>query len=202
MPRLRETGFTFAEVVIVALLVSLIGAGLLTSFLMGRTSYLSADALALIQQQSRQVFDDMVRELREATTVSCGEAGTTSACTGSRLNFQIVRAYIGGAVEVGSEAAVGEFLHYIMTTTGNDAQLVRCRSSAATSTTASFGDFSGCRVLANYVNGAAGSTSFAWDDTNRTITLNLEIAYQHPVLPTGSRTTGVLTSRVRLRNPT
>ena len=198
---LAPSGFTLVEVLVVLLVVAVIGGGLLTSFLAGRTSFVSADASVLIQQQARQAFDNMVRELRESATISCGEAGTTTSCTSSRLNFQIVRSYSAGAVELGSDVAAGEFVHYIITGTGNNAQLVRCRSTAATTATATFGTFSGCRALANYVNGSASVSRFSWDSTTRIVTPSLEIAYQHPVLPTGGHTTGVLTSRVRLRNP-
>ena len=192
-------GFSLVEVLIVSLLVIVIGGGLLTAFFAGRTSFLLADVSTIIQQQARQAFDNMVRELRESATISCAEAGTTSTCTDRRLNLQIVRNYVGGAVVLGSDLAVNDFIHYIITGTGDDAQLVRCRSSAATTATSTFGDFSGCRVLANYVDGA--SSNFSWDNMDQNITLNLEIKYMDTALPTGSRTTTVLTSRVKLRNP-
>ena len=195
-------GFTFVEMLVVAVLVLVIGGGLLTSFLVGQKSFLSSDATALIQQQARQAFDTMVRELRESDTMSCGEAGTTANCTSNRLNFQIVRSYdtATDTVQLGSDVAANEFIHYLITVAGLSGQLVRCRSGAATTPTANFGDFSACRVLANYVDGGVGASSFSWDSVAQVVTLNLEIEYRSTALPTGGQTTGVLTSRVRLRN--
>ena len=196
-------GMTLVEVIVVAVLVSIIMVALVTSFMTGRTTFFSSDASSLIQQQARQAYDNAVRELRESATISCGEAATIATCTNSRVNFQIVRSYNAATdtVELGSEVAANEFLHYIITAAGTNAKLVRCRSAAATTATATFGDFSGCRVLANYVNGAPASSGLTWDTATRTVTLNLEIDYRSNLIPSGGQTTGRLTSRVRLRNP-
>ena len=197
---MKTNGFTLVETMIVTLIAVVIGAAVLTSLMVGRTTFIFSDASALVQQEARRAFDNTVRELRESATMSCGEAATTASCTNDRVNFQIVRGYDAATqtLQLGSEASNGEFVHYIITGAGTNAQLVRCRSAAATTATASFGDFSGCRVLANYVNG--GPSTFSWDSPGNVVTVTLEVEYRHPILPTGSRRTGVLTSRVRVRN--
>ncbi len=197
MTRVRDRGFTLVEVIVVSLLVLVVVGGLLTTYLVGQTSFFSAEAATVIQQQARQAFDNVVRELRESTTVSCGTAGTTTTCTSRRLNFQVVQGYAGGSPVLGDGTTTDRFAHFIITGTGADEQLVRCDGSTAP--TVAITDFSGCRVLANHVDGA--TSDLRWDNVARIVTLNLEIEYAHSILPTGSQTTGVLTSQVKLRNP-
>src|SRR3989338_2492892 len=63
-------GFTLVELIVVSALLMIVGGGLLTTFMTGQTSYLSADAYAQVQQEARRAFDNVVRELREAGNVT------------------------------------------------------------------------------------------------------------------------------------
>ena len=197
-----DRGFTLTELLVAAFLSAAIGVGLLASFIVGRTSFLSANVGMRIQEQARQAFDNVVRELREA-----GKVSTTSLPNGAiQLNFQIARGYNQSgclnAICWGSEQALDEWVHYsIVGNAGNDRQLIRCRNPNELGAVTALG--TGCRVLANHVRhpNGAGTDAFIWDQSNMVLTVHLEVEYQDSTLPTGSRTTGVLTSRVRLRNP-
>ena len=99
----QHHGFTLTEMLVVTSLFLIIGAGLLTTFLSGQSSYLSADAYIQVQQESRKAFDNVVRELRESGNISCGVAAcadatcpSTCAANTSRLNFQIATGYAAG----------------------------------------------------------------------------------------------------------
>ena len=85
MPDQRK-GFTLTEILIVAALLLILGVGLLTVFLNGQTSYLSADAYVQVQQESRKAFDNAVQELRSAGNVSL-------SADAKQLHFQIARGY-------------------------------------------------------------------------------------------------------------
>ncbi|HEX9780595.1 MAG TPA: hypothetical protein VGB20_05205 [bacterium] len=200
--RARRSGLTIVELVVVALLLGLMTAALLSTFLSGQASFLSTDASIHVQEEARRAFNTVVRELREAGGVS-----TTALPNGAiQLNFQIARGYnqagCPNAICWGSEQALNEWVHYsIVGNAGNARQLIRCTDTNATGAVTAV--VAGCRVLANHVRhpNAANSAAFVWDAANRMVTINLEIEYQNPALPTGVRTTGVLTSRVALRNP-
>ena len=97
----------------------------------------------------------------------------------------------------GSEAATGQWVHDVITGVGADAQIVRCVTAGALD--AMPVNYAGCRVLANDLEGAA--SSFSWDVTNRTVTLNLQVAYRQAGLPSGAFTSPPFTARVTLRNP-
>jgi len=60
----------------------------------------------------------------------------------------------------------------------------------------------GTRILANFIDGA--NTSFSWNPTNRTVSIQLQVQYlnsQNRALPGGGQRSGVLTTRVGVRNP-
>jgi len=220
--RRQETGdkhgFTLVEFLVVMTLMLVIGGGLLTSFLVGRTSYLSADAYIIVQQEARKAFNNMVRELRESATITCGTdtafpsppgVSCSSSGANARLNLQLVTGYIAGTgVTLGSESVVNGWVHYAMIGTAPNQQLIRWRSAAGTpadlpvptSATCVAPD---CRVLANNVK----SVAFTATDTDATadgeadvVTVNIEVEYTNSMLPGGSMTTGVLSSSVKLRN--
>lgn len=197
-------GFTLTELLIVSSLVAIITGGLMLALFSGKASFVASDAATFVQQQSRQAFDSMVRELREA-----GNVGTTSVPHGGdpnsiQLNFQIVRGYNSEAgctgVCWGSDLALGGWVHYtIIGVAGNGRQLVRCANTDQTTAITALG--TNCRVLANSVaHPNAGSLDlFAFSGNN--VIVNLEIKYLNSALPDGgSRSSGVLTSQVRLRN--
>jgi Tfp pilus assembly protein PilW len=199
---------------IVSALLMIVGGGLLTTFITGQTSYLSADAHIQVQQEARRAFDNVVRELREAGA-QAGQNITTTAglAANSQLNFQIARGYNSEpscqvptpTICWGSENATGQWVHYALVSsdgnlnTTNDNQLIRCvdtsQNPGIIATTSCSG---GRRVLANHVR----SASFAYvGGTTQTITVTVQIQYTSPLLPSGSQATPTLTSQVRLRNP-
>ncbi len=207
--RLGQRGFTLVELMIVALLLIVFGGGLMTTFLTGQTSYLSADAYIQVQQEARKAFDNIMRDLRESGNISCGAQGTgcpTAASTTQQLNFQIALGFNltttagcpASAICWGTETQANQWVHYVITGQGNNVQLVRCLTSGQTDPMPA--SYAGCRVLANSVKG--GTSSFSWDSApaNRTVTIRLEIETQNAALPTGRQTTNVLTSQVKLRN--
>ncbi len=207
----RHRGFTLSEIIVVAALFLILGGGILTAFLTGQTSYFSADSYVQVQQEARRAFDYMVRELRESGNISCGAAAggcATPATPSTRLNFQIALGYFSSAatspcgtvgVCYGNEAAANQWVHYVISgtgVTGNDT-LYRCLTPGQYDVIASY---VGCRVLANNVNGT--NSSFLWDPAAsvRSVTMNLQTRYQNTRIAGGSQQTGVLTTRVRLRN--
>ena len=198
-PRRAARGFTLVELMIVALLFLILAGVVLTMLVTGQTSFVSSDAYILVQQESRRAFDNVVRELRESGTISCGPPD----CSG-RLNFQIARAYDPTdpnadpttGIVWGSDVTAGDYVHYVMTTVGNTSQLFRCVSGAAGTDLS--GSYGACRVLANYVDTA--NSSFVWNPTDQTVTLNLRIDYRHPVLPGGGQSMPTLSSQIKLRN--
>ncbi len=211
------SGFTLVEIMMVAILGVLLGAGLITTYLTGQTSYLSADAYIQVQQEARRAFDNMVRELRESGNISCGMGQTTTTCTDTQLNFQITRGYNQAApcpanlICYGSENAALEWVHYgiiVNATNSNNTQLVRYITAAGNggqAAPASCLAAANCRVLANNID--TTTTTFVWDSANRVVTLNVQIRYTSPKLPGGTavsgggwQTTGPLTTRVKLRN--
>ena len=199
--RLQREGFTLVELLVVVGLFLVLVGGLLTLFLIGRTSYLSADASTLVQQESRQAFDNMVRELREAGPAN--QIGTTPLPNGTvQLNFQIVRGYNqAGCPQVcwGSEQALGEWVHYaIIDAPTNTRQLIRCTNTSQSGAITAFG--ANCRVMANNIRHPNQTGTNAFIYAPGVVTVNLEIQYQSPMLPNGGQTTGVLTSAVKLRN--
>lgn len=201
-------GFTLVEICIVAVIFVVLSAGLITTFLTGRTSYLSADAYVQVQQESRRAFDAMVRELREAgpsneITVAADGAGTAAR----RLNFKIARGYNIDAVACpnaicwGNDTINGGWVHYTVITASGVRQLIRFTSNENERDKAAPATCSGatsCRVLANYV--PATGSFFSYDAPTKAVTVTLQIIYANPVLPTGSMTGPALTARVTLRN--
>jgi len=199
-------GFTLIELMMVSLLLTIIGGGLLTAFLSGQTSYLSADAYVQVQQEARKGFDNMIRELRESKPSTASPTMDNGNGAGSQLNLQIARGYnIAGcdtppAICWGSEAANGQWVHYAVVGTSPNKQLVRCVNASEAGAITSG---AGCRVLANKIKvpNSANSATFTFSAPDNSVTMNLEVELQNAVLPTGRQTTGVVTSRVRLRNP-
>jgi type II secretory pathway pseudopilin PulG len=200
------SGFTLVELLVVVILFVLISGALLTSFLIGRTSYFSADTNALVQQESRRAFDNMVRELRESGNVSETIVGTVDGTT--QLNFQIALGYnqagCPNAICWGNDDGVGanNYVHYsIIGASGNTRQLIRCNNTDPAGAITVLG--AGCRVLANYVRHINGTTpdAFDWSLGNKTVKINLEIEYANPLIPEGAQNTGNLTTVVKLRNP-
>jgi Tfp pilus assembly protein PilW len=196
----------------VAVLFIVLVAGLLTTFLTGRTSYLSADAYIQVQQEGRRAFDTMVRELRESGQVTVTADGVNGS---SRLHFQIARGYnteagapplgctVPPSICWGSDTTTGEWVHYsLIGAAGNTRQLIRYRGVQGAAPPASCTAANDCRVLANYIRhpNEDNTALFLYDAATQTVTVNLQTELLNPVLPTGRITSPLLTSRVRLRN--
>jgi Tfp pilus assembly protein PilW len=198
------------EIVIVSVILLLIGGGFLTTFLAGRSLYLGSDASIQVQQEARRALDNVVRELRESGTISCGSSAKTGAsdCANvQQLNFQIARSYDATTSTVvwGNDTQDNGFVHYavITPTGGTSAQLVRYQTAPATAgqvlTGACTAGNSGCRILANNVK--AASSAFSWNPTARLVTSTIEVETSSQLTPGGTRTTSPLTVQIKLRNP-
>ena len=212
-PAVDRAGFTLVEIVFVSLLSVIVAGGMLTALMSGRSFYLSSDGSLQVQQETRRAFDSVMRELRESANISCGTAmpltaAAPCATNAAQLNFQTAQVYSAASgMTWGSDAtcvAGGDpFLHYAFVASGTNTQLVRYCDTAANGTWIGACVAPMCRVLANHVNPQT-SGFLAVDTTGGTkpniVTLNLEIRYTNPSLPSGTLSSGVLTSQVRLRN--
>ena len=192
----EDNGLTLLEILMVAALFGIMAGVLLTGFLTGRNSYLSADAYIHVQQQARQAFDIMTKELRNAGNVNVPAA--------QRLDFQVDQGFettICGGICWGDGTTVGSWVHYAVDPVNT--RLVRFTSANPGDPMP--GGCAGCRVLANDVNVAPTATSFSYNVANRTITCLLQILRTSPQLPGGSMGTqpppSPLRTQVQLRNP-
>ncbi len=190
----RAAGLTLTELLIGSILFLVLGGALLVSFLTGQSSYLSSDAYIQVQEEARRAFDNVVRELRESVTISCGPppAVQTGNCNGSRINFRVAMGYTGGVTQVGDGSTLNWYGHYIIDAAAQ--RLYRC----ATAGEGDAVDLAACRVLANHVDTA--QSSFSWSTATRIVTCTVQVTYANPRLPSGSISTPRLVSQVRLRN--
>ena len=199
-------GFSLVEMIVVSALFILLGVGILIALMGGQTSYLSMDAYVQAQEEARRAFDFMTRELRLA---GWDTIPLPAAVEGTQLDFQVALGYnlagctpnaiCWGAYDQSNVAHPGWFVRYLEAagpTPNNPTQLVRRLFDGG-------GAQQGPQqVLANNV--VAATTSFNWAPSPaRTMTINLQIRVQHPLLPGGSMPMpvgGPLTSQIRLRN--
>jgi len=199
---------TLVEVLVVSALFGIIAATLLTGFLTGRNSYLSADAYIHVQQQARQAFDIMTKELRNAGKVNNNISILAPGV--QRLDFQIDQGYdttaCGGICWGDGTTPPGRWIHYELQVP--NVRLVRYTTAAQLDPMPDPACGVGCRVLANNVNTNLAATSFRYDDTNKTVTCLLQILMTSPQLPGGSMSTGgsganplPLRTQIQLRNP-
>ncbi len=211
MQKLR--GFTLIELLVVMAMMGVVMGALLTSFLIGRKSYLSADSYVQVQQEARRAFDVMVKELREAGNVIVTVPGPK---TGQQLNFQVALGYDTAATIANCPASA------ICLGAQDQAGTPRCRETAGipclwgvlyrlggTNGTQlirevldSAGAVNQTRVLANDVNINSLQTFFAYNGAAKTVTINLAITQSSQQLAGGSMSTtpAPLQTRVRLRN--
>ena len=221
------SGFTLTEIMVVTVILLVLGAVLLTTFLTGRAAYISADASIQVQQEARKAFDNVVRELRESGTILCGSGAV--ACVANtaykQLNFQVVKSYDPGTglIQWGNDDVTpgsNKFLHYEIvdfqpTNDPTNDQLIRYSNNTRAGSwniATRCAPAVSCRVLANNVcatatNGCATASTFKAEDTAADtdatpdlVTLTLRIQYGNAALSGGSRTTGPLTVKVKLRN--
>ena len=205
-------GFTLVEILVVMAMVGVVMGALLTSFLIGRKSYLSADAYIQVQQEARRAFDVIVKELREARVDGPdGDAFTNQPFTDvTRVNLQVAEGYdvpasgCGTAICWGDGTATndGRWIHYLpLVASPTNTQLIRCVSAGADDVIGSLGDCNAgtVRVLANNVQTFLASYV---DAPDKTVTIQLAIQQVSQQLAGGSMSTtpAPLRTRVRLRN--
>ena len=202
--RSPEHGFTLVEMLIVIVLLFIVGGGMLSTFLTGQASFMSGEAYVQVQQEARRAFDVMVRELREAQI--------TTLTNPKQINFQVALGYNDRVACQnpartcwGGENVVGKWLHYAIIGAGSAAQLVRYVDTSATGSPPATCVSPNCRVLANNIRFETDTTkpvfnTFAYDSTNKVVTITLQIERNNSRLPGGRQATPVLSSRVKLRN--
>ena len=185
--------FTLVELLMVLAIFSLMSGALFSSFLIGKGSYLSADAYVHVQEEARRAIDVMGRELRGAR--GAGIAGLPNS-----LQFPVALGYnlaapcpannvCWGAVDSAGVGQPNWTVQYRIVGT----QLVReILNGGAVQP--------GTRVLANDVD--AARTSFAYDALANTVTISLGVTMTSAQLAGGSMSTvpNSLTTRVKLRN--
>jgi len=199
--QLPVRGFTLMELLVVVVIFGGIMGALLISFLVSRSSYLSADSYVHVQQEARRAFDVMVRELREAGNVDATCAGcdpNEDFTDRPRANFQVALSYNAGtgAIVWGNENQQNGWVHYLLNqTVPTNWQLVRCLSNGSDT---NITNFAACRVLANNVQ----TFQVDYANASRTVTISLEIRQTSSQLPGGAMGTSPapLNTQVRLRN--
>ncbi len=200
----HRRGFTLVELTIVAVIFLVVSGGLLTTFLTGQTSYLSSEAYIHVQQQARQAFDTVVREMREANIDPTG-------LPGNRLNFRIARGYNilnecdtpAPTICWGNDTTTGAWVHYaIVAGPGGIEQLIRFQTANRDDAPPNPCAAPTCRVMANDVRLPTGAQTplFAYNAVARTVTFTLQIDYDHPALPGGGMNSPELSSQITLRN--
>jgi type II secretory pathway pseudopilin PulG len=199
--RQKQAGLTLVEIIVVVGLLVGVVTMMLSTFLSGRASYLTMDANMIVQQESRRATDIMVRELRQAGQVSTTDADNESI----QLNFQVIQGYNQAGCENttcwGNGVDLDGWVHYaIIGNAGNERQLIRCINDDELGEIVAFDD--DCSVLANYVAhpNADNSDAFVWNAATGEVTTNIEVKYFNGALPTGSVSSGVLSSTIALRN--
>jgi prepilin-type N-terminal cleavage/methylation domain-containing protein len=65
---MRE-GFTLVELMVVMLIFSIILAAVYSVLTVGKASYQTGETQIIVQQEARRAMDEMVRELREASSI-------------------------------------------------------------------------------------------------------------------------------------
>lgn len=186
----------------VGILTLIIGA-LLVIFLSSQSSYLSMDASLQVQEQTRRAFDAMVRELREAgNVVACAVPPCQTLDFELALGYNLINpstcpanAVCWGAFDGSNNPQKDWHVVYSIEPPGSQgAQLIRRVKNGATTITT--------RILANLVDGATASSNFTYDATGRIITIKLQTTTPTSSLVVGGpRSSGVLTTQVKLRNP-
>lgn len=202
----RARGFTLVEMLVVVAIFGGIMGALLISFLVGKSSYLSADAYIQVQQETRRAFDNMVKELREA-----GGTITPADVTSTSLTFQValgynlaapcpVNAVCWGAQDQNGANQPGWSIRYRV----NGTQLVRELHNEIPPIDPPVAT----RVLANNANSGLAAdglpaTSWRYDSGTKVVNMRLEVRQVSGQLPGGSMSTSPpapLRTQVRLRN--
>ena len=176
---------TLLEVLIATALFTVLAGVLSVSLMIGRRSYVSADAYVYVQQEARRAFDVMLKELRNAGQVSPAGAFV------QRLDFQIGTGYTTAALcpsgvppqngicwGTDDLAFPAGWLHYALDTVTfpTNPRLMRCATSTQLDHLATPAAFAGCRVLSNRVNTDPARTQFLYTaGTIKTVTITLQV---------------------------
>lgn len=199
-----ERGLSLMELMVTLAMLSVLVGVILGTFMIGRSSYTSADTYVQVQQAARQAFDNMVKELHGAglvnNNVAIAEPGV------QRLDFQISRGYdvaaCGGICWGTDDPAIPTgWVHYIVdASNAQNVRLMRCVTAGRLD--AMPGGFAGCRVLSNNVNGNLANTALAYDHANRTVLLRLQTLVTSSQVAGGTMRAAptALTTHIRLRN--
>jgi type II secretory pathway pseudopilin PulG len=196
----QRVGFTLVELMFVMTILTVILGGLLTSFLIGRSSYMTSDAYIQVQQEARRALDIMGKELRAARST----VAVSGNPAGSQVNFQVALGYdlatagctanavCWGAQDLSNVNQPDWSIQYRLVGT----QLVRELVNGALVVAGSQ------RVIANSINAAAAGNQpiFAYDPISKTVAIALDVRQVSNQLAGGSMSTSPLTTRVRLRN--
>lgn len=188
-------GLTLVEVLLVLALLGVLAGALFAISLTGRQLYFSSETSVHVQQQARQAFDAMARELRQAQ-------GSTLTVAGSQCTFQValgynlaspcpVNAVCWGANDQAGAVQSGWSVRYRLNGTQLLREVLNSQVPPVVQST---------RVLANDVTQL--TFSYVGGGTN-TVTIQLQVLQSSTQLPGGSLGTGAtpLTMRLRLRNP-
>ncbi len=215
VPSLRfRPGFTLIELLLAVVIFGVVLGVVLVSFLVSRSSFLSSDAYIQVQEQARRALDNVRKELRQAGNADSPSTNPNVTFTNAnRLNFQLARGYnVTGcgaapnpcacnAICWGNDTTNGGWVHYLLNPPvppADGAQLLRCQSNGSDT---AFASFAGCQVLANNVQ----TFQMDYANTNRELTIRLQVTQASTQLPGGSMSTGPpntpLITRLRLRNP-
>ena len=194
-------GFTLVEIMMVMLILGTIAGALFVSFLVGKNSFVTADAFVQVQQDARQALDVMARELRSVGNIPNPGNGAARAT----LEFQLPLGYgstsvcgvadatCWGAVDASGTPRANWSLIYRL----NGSQLVRQVVNALPN---AGGAAQSTRVIANNLD--AAQTSFTYDSNAKTVRLSLAVQINSAQIPGGRMNTGAspLTTTIKLRN--
>ncbi len=199
-------GFTLIEILMVSVIMAVILGAILVTFVSGQASYMSMDSSIQVQEEARRAFDAMVREIREAGSVT----PTTTVNGKPALDFQVALGYnltltgcnpnaiCWGAVDGTGQLKPNYRMQYRLETiaTGR-AQLVREVLDAGGAPLSPAMK----RVLSTLVFDPPPNPPFAVSGGVVTIALPFK-APQNPLVPGSISAQPVtLTTQVELRNP-
>ena len=188
----RRCGVTIIELLGVLSILSIIGAALFATSLIGGRSYLGFETSAHVRGQARQALDAMAQELRQGgnAVTPAGDQCTFRMDVGYDLALPTANcpnAVCWGALDQNGAPHVGWSVRYRL----NGAQLLREILDPGAVVQP------GTRVLANDVNQLA----FTYAAGTKTMTVQLQIRRASAQLAGGSLSTALLVTRAKLRNP-
>lgn len=202
----RPAGFTLLELLVTVTIFSGILGALLISFLVGRTSYLSADAYIEVQQEARRGLDAVTTELREAGDIETAPDVASATLTfRTALGFDLSGGILDecpdgqvcwGAIDPATSAADCRLcVRYDIVDTQLQRQVL---SGAVACGDACGATVSSTRILANNVTGP--NAPFLYNDANGWVSIQLQVQKTSAQLPGSESGEASLSARVKLRN--